>query len=55
MGGTICRMGRSPEQVSRAHLYLPWFFVNQIMQAAELAEDTLGHPPTIMEIFVTLE
>ena len=55
MGGTICRSNRSSDQESRSLLSLPWFFVNQFLRAAEIAEDTLGHPPTIMEIFVTFE
>ena len=55
MGGTICRGKRSEDQVSRALLSLPWFFVNQFLRAAQDAEDTLGHPPTMPEIFVTLE
>ena len=54
MGGTICRMGRNPDQVSRGTLWLPWFFVNKFLEALRIAEETLGRPPNVPEIFVTL-
>ena len=55
MGGTICRAGRSRDQVSRSILWLPWYFVNRFLEATRIAEETLGHPPTVFEIFVTLK
>ena len=55
MGGTICRTGRQQEQVSKSILWLPWYFVNRFLESVTVAEQTLGHPPTIMQIFTTLE
>lgn len=34
---------------------LPWFIVNHVVCAAGEAEDILGHPPTLQEIFVILD
>jgi len=53
MGGTICKQRRD-EQVGRAILWLPWFFVNQYLEAVDRTEDKLGRPPTQVEIFVLL-
>ena len=55
MGGTICRASRPQEQVSKALLWLPWFIVNQVISAAKQAEETLGHPPTMIQIFSVLQ
>ena len=55
MGGTICRAGRSDDQVSKSLLWLPWYFVNRFIESTRLAEEILGRPATIQEIFVTLE
>ena len=55
MGGTICRCDRRADQVSRTLLMLPWFFVNKFLASAEMAEEILGKPPTLPEIFVTLQ
>jgi len=54
MGGTICRTSRQNEQVSKSILWLPWYFVNRFLESTRLAEDVLGRPPTVMEVFVTL-
>ena len=54
MGGTICRT-RHPDQVSRSMIPLPYFFVNQFIKSAEIAEDILGHPPTVLQICKILE
>lgn len=51
MGGTICRVTRPKEQVSRSLLNMPWFMVNMFIKAAERAEDILGHPPNALQIF----
>ena len=55
MGGTICRAGRAPDQVSKSGLWLPWFFVNKFIESIRIAEEILGRPPTMIEVFVTLE
>jgi len=55
MGGTICRTSRTDGQVSKSLLWLPWYFVNRFLDSTRAAEDILGHPPTVQEIFVTLE
>ena len=34
---------------------LPWFFVNKFLKSIDYAQETLGEPPNIMQIFVTLE
>ena len=34
---------------------MPWFFVSRFIAATKEAEDTLGYPPTLFEIFVTLK
>ena len=34
---------------------LPWFIVNHVVSAAGEAEDILGHPPTIQEIFIVID
>ena len=54
MGGTICR-SRPDEQVSRSIISLPWYFVNRFLDSVRIAEEKLGHPPAIFEIFVTME
>ena len=54
MGGTICRSSRQTEQVSKSILWLPWYFVNRFLESTRIAEDVLGRPPTLVEIFVTL-
>ena len=51
MGGTIC-VSRKEEQVGRAILWLPWFFVTNFLDAVNKAEDKLQHPPTPLQIFV---
>ena len=53
MGGTICR-SRDQDQVSKSILWLPWYFVNRLLESTRIAEQTLGHPPTVLQIFVTL-
>ena len=53
MGGTICKR-RHEEQVSKSILWLPWYFVNRFIESTRIAEDVLGRPPTILEVFVTL-
>ena len=55
MGGTICRRDRQPGQIGRGLLPLPWFLMKNLMDAAAEAEDILGHPPTIQEMFVILD
>ena len=55
MGGTICRAGRQPDQVSKSLLWLPWYFVNRLLESTREAEEILGRPPTVMEMFMTLE
>ena len=50
MGGTICRVSRQQDQVSKALLWLPWFFVNRFLESTRIAEERLGAPPTIFEI-----
>ena len=54
MGGTICR-SRPDTQVSRSIISLPWFFVNRFLDSVRIAEQKLGRPATILEIYVTLE
>lgn len=54
MGGTICRASREPNQVSKALLWLPWYFVNRFLESTRVAEETLGKPPTCIQIFVVL-
>ena len=54
MGGTICR-SRPETQVSRSIINLPWYFVNRFLDSVRIAEEKLGHPPAIFEIFVTME
>ena len=51
MGGTIC-ISRQNEQVGRAILWLPWFYVNKFLDAVNTAERKLGRPPTPCEIFI---
>ena len=50
----MCRK-RDPEQVGKALLWLPWFVVNQFLQAFEMAEDILGKPPTLMHVLAVFE
>ena len=54
MGGTICRCSRSQDQVSRAILWLPWYFVNRILDSTRIAEELLGSPATIVQILVVM-
>ena len=54
MGGTICR-SRDSEQIGRGLLPMPWFMVKSVLKAIADAEEMLGYPPTIMEIFVALK
>ena len=54
MGGTVCRSGRPENQVSKSILWLPWYFVNRFVDSTRLAEEILGRPATVFEIFVTL-
>lgn len=54
MGGTICR-ARSQSQIARSLVPFPWFIVSRFIVAAKEAEDTLGYPPTLFEIYVTLK
>jgi len=55
MGGTICRTGRSENQVSKSILWLPWYFVNRFIDSTRLAEEILGRPASLQEIWVTME
>lgn len=55
MGGTICICSRPEDQVSKSLAWLPWFVVNRFLQAIDHAEEKLQQPPTIPQIFVTLE
>ena len=48
-------MKRDENQVGRAVIKLPWFLVNQILKSIEMAEDTLGQPPTMMQVFIWLQ
>ena len=54
MGGTICRVGRQKDQVSKSILWMPWYFVNRFLESVRIAEEELGTPPTTMQIFATL-
>jgi len=54
MGGTCCR-ARKSDQVAKALLSLPWFFVNNFINAVNQAEDILGRPGTTLEIFTVYE
>ena len=36
-------------------LWLPYWYVNRFIEAVNYAEDVMGHPPNIVEIFVALE
>ena len=55
MGGTMCICNRPEGQESRSLLSLPGFFVTKFLKSIEYAETKLGHPPNVMQIFVTLE
>jgi len=50
MGGTICRC-RSPDQLARSLVALPWFFVKAVLKAVNETEDLLGRPANIIEIY----
>ena len=54
MGGTICRTSRQADQISKSILWLPWYFVNRFIESTRIAEDVLNRPPTVLEVFVTL-
>ena len=55
MGGTICRCSRQEDQVSKSILWLPWYYVNGLMEAIRFAEETLGRPPNGFEIFIAMQ
>ena len=55
MGGTICRCSRQQDQVSKSILWLPWYYVNRILEAIRFAEESLGRPPTFNEILISLQ
>ena len=55
MGGTICVGKRKEEQISKAILWLPYWYVDRFLAAVDWAENILGHPPNIVEIFTALE
>ena len=54
MGGTICR-SRADGQVSKSQLWLPFYFVNRFVESTRIAEETLGKPPTVFEIFTVMD
>ena len=55
MGGTICTCSRQEGQVGRSILWLPWYIVNKFLASVDAAEDALGHPPNVVEIFCQME
>jgi len=54
MGGTCCVASRKDDQVAKAILWLPWFYVDRFLQAIDYAEDILGRPPNTLEIYAAL-
>jgi len=55
MGGTICVCRRSPDQVSRALLWLPYYIVKKMLSCIESAEKKLNRPPSCLEVFVEMK
>ena len=55
MGGTMCICNRPEGQESQSLISLPGFFVNKFLKSIDYAEQKLGHPPNVMQIYVTLE
>ena len=55
MGGTICNCSRQEGQVGKSILWLPWYIVNKFLASVDAAEDALGGPPNIVEIFCMME
>ena len=51
----MCRCNRPGDQIARATISLPFFYVNKFTAATKMAEDIIGKPPTAFEIFITLE
>ena len=54
MGGTFCRC-RSSDQVAKATLWLPWYMVRNVLRAIEMAEDRLGQPPTVCQVYIIFD
>ena len=55
MGGTMCICSRPEDQESRTLISMPWFFVNKFLHSIDYANEKLGHPPNLAQIFVTME
>ena len=53
MGGTIC-VCRKEGQITKSLLWLPWFIVNNMLECVELAEQKLGRPPNMLELYVVM-
>ena len=54
MGGTICTV-RKPGQAGKALLPLPYFLVNKMLDSLISAEEKLGRPASIIEIYVEMK
>jgi hypothetical protein len=55
MGGTMTVMNRPEDQVAKALVGLPWYFVNNAIASVKSAEDKLMRPPSIFEIFTEMK
>jgi len=55
MGGTMCVCNRKEDQVARAVYSLPWFVTNKVLKSVERAEEKLGKPPTIYDVFIEVK
>ena len=44
-------MDREETQVSRALIWMPWYFLNRFIESTRACEEILGRPPTTIEIF----
>ena len=51
----MCVCNRKSDQVGKALLSLPWYIVNQLLTSIDSAEDKVGRPPSVFEIFVEMK
>ena len=50
----MCICNRPESQESQALLAMSYFFVNKFLNAIDFAEEKLGRPPNMIQIFVVL-
>jgi hypothetical protein len=55
MGGTICACHRKNDQVAKGLIWLPYFYVNRILDCIVTAEEKIGQPPTTIDIFCEIK